>query len=130
MVVRDGQAPNSIIPRHSVHFIGTEGEVGVSRGDRIATIPEKLAQVPLSPSEIHLYESSDHRGNWIDCIKTRKKTICTAEIGCRTATICQLSGIAERLGRPINWDPVEEKILDDPAAERWCDRPRRAPYVL
>ena len=112
-----------------IHFIGTEGEVDVSRDNRIATIPEELAQAPLSPSEIHLYESSDHEGNWIDCIKTRKETICTAEIGHRTATICQLAGIAERLRRPINWDPVEEKILDDPAAERWYDRPRRAPYV-
>ncbi len=124
-VLRDHPIPSG----QSIHFIVTEGEVDVSRGNRIATIPEELAQAPLSPNDIHLYESSYHEGNWIDCIKTRKKTICTAEIGHRTATICQLAGIAERLRRPINWDPVEEKILDDPAAERWYDRPRRAPYV-
>ena len=102
----------------------------VSRGDRLDTIPAELAKAPLLPSEIHLYESRDHDVNWLDCIRTRKPPICPAEIGHRTATICHLSGIAERLGRPLKWDPIEEKILDDPAAERWYDRPRRAPYVL
>ena len=115
---------------HMIRFIGTEGEVMVSRNNQIDTIPAELVQAPLLPNEIHLYESRDHDGNWLDCIRTRKKTICTAEIGHRTATICQLSGIAERLGRPIEWNPTEEKILNDPGAERWYDRPRRAPYVL
>ncbi|UCD48780.1 MAG: Gfo/Idh/MocA family oxidoreductase [Phycisphaerales bacterium] len=115
---------------HMIQFIGTDGEVMVSRGGRLDTDPVELAQKPLLPSETHLYNSNNHEGNWIDCIRTRKKTICDAEIGHRTATICHLSGIAERLGRPIHWDPVEEKILDDAAAARWYDRPRRAPYVL
>ncbi|MHC5098195.1 MAG: hypothetical protein ACYSOL_08760, partial [Planctomycetota bacterium] len=71
-----------------------------------------------------------HEQNWLDCIRSRKQPICTAEIGHRTATICHLSGIAERLGRTIHWDPEKEKILNDAAAARWFDRPRRAPYVL
>ena len=114
---------------HMIQFIGTEGDVMVSRG-RFDTDPVELATAPLLPSEIHLYESRNHESNWLDCVRTRKKPICDVEIGHRTATICHLSGIAERLGRPIKWDPVEEKILDDPAADRWYDRPRRAPYVL
>jgi predicted dehydrogenase len=115
---------------HMIQFIGTDGEVMVSRGDRLDTKPVELASAPLLPSEIHLYESRDHESNWLDCIRTRSKPICDVEIGHRTATICHLSGIAERLGRPIQWDPAEEKILGDPAADRWYDRPRRAPYFL
>jgi len=115
---------------HMIQFIGTKGEVMVSRGERIDTKPVELARAALLPSETHLYESRSHEGNWLDCVRTRSKPICDAEIGHRTATICHLSGIAERLGRPIKWDPLEEKILDDPAATRWFDRPRRAPYVM
>ncbi len=115
---------------HMIQFIGTEGEVMVSRGGRLDTTPVSLAKRPLSPSEIHLHESGNHESNWIDCIKTRNTPICPAEIGHRTATICHLSGIAERLGRPVEWDPTEEKILGDAAAARWQDRPRRAPYIL
>jgi len=113
-----------------IQFIGESGEVLVSRGDRLETTPAELKGRPLSPGDIHLYESHDHEGNWLECIKTRKQPICTAEIGHRTATICHLNGIAERLNRPIKWDPVREEIIGDPEASRWLDRPRRTPYVM
>jgi predicted dehydrogenase len=113
-----------------IQFIGEKGQVFVSRGGMLDTMPVELARTPLGPNDIHLYESRDHSGNWVDCIRSRKQPICHAEIGHRTATICQLSGIAQRLNRPIEWDPVKEQILNDPEAARWYDRPRRAPYVL
>lgn len=115
---------------HMIQFIGSEGEVLVSRGGRINTTPEALATQPLRPSDINLYNSSHHESNWLDCIRNGRQTICPAEIGHRTATICHLSGIAERLGRPLSWDPEKEAILNDSAADRWYDRPRRAPYLL
>ena len=130
-VLRDHPIQNPQNSRNNmIQFIGEEGQVFVSRNGMLDTIPTELAQRPLGPNDIHLYESNNHDGNWIDCIKTRKETICPAEVGHRTATVCHLNAIAERLGRPIEWDPVEEKILNDPEAARWVDRPRRAPYVL
>ncbi len=113
-----------------IQFIGTEGEVCVSRGDKLDTVPVDLKDRPLGPNDVRLYESRNHEENWIECIRTRRDPICTAEIGHRTASICCLSGIAERLGRPLKWDPAKEEIVDDPAASRWLDRPRRAPYVM
>jgi hypothetical protein len=125
-VLRDHPIPGD----QMIQFIGTEGEVRVSRGGRIDTTPVELARRPLLPANLHLYESNNHEANWLECIRTRKQPICPAEMGHRTATICHLSGIAERLGRPIQWNPTEEKILDDPEANRRVDRPRRAPYIL
>jgi predicted dehydrogenase len=113
-----------------IQFIGDSGEVLVSRGDRLETTPAALKDRPLAPSDIHLYESYNHEGNWLECIKTRKTPICPAEIGHRTATICHLNAFAERLNRPIKWDPVKEEIIGDTYASRWLDRPRRTPYVL
>ena len=113
-----------------IQFIGESGEVLVSRGDRLETTPAALKDRPLAPSDIHLYESYDHEGNWLECIKTRKPPICPAEIGHRTATVCHLNGIAERLGRPVKWDTVKEEIIGDTYASRWLDRPRRTPYVM
>ena len=91
------------------------------------TSPTELKDIPLAPNDIHLYESREHQDNWIQSIKSRKQPICHTEIGHRTATICHLSGIAERLGRPLKWDPEKEEIIGDAAASRWMDRPRRAP---
>jgi predicted dehydrogenase len=114
---------------HMIRFIGEKGEVLVSRGDRLDTVPTSLKDRPLGPNDVQLYASGNHEGNWVDCIKSRKPTICPAEIGHRTATISHLAGIAERLQRPLRWDPATEEILGDPEAARWIDRPRRAPYT-
>jgi predicted dehydrogenase len=114
---------------HMIRFIGDQGEVCVSRDDKLDTTPVALKNRPIAPSEIALYASNSHEDNWVRSIKSRKPPICPAEIGHRTATICHLSGIAERLKRPVKWDPVKEEILGDPEASRWMDRPRRAPYT-
>lgn len=115
--------------RHMIRFIGEQGEVCVSRGNRLDTTPASLKDRPLGPADTALYVSQHHEGNWIECIKTRRAPICPAELGHRTATIGHLSGIAERLKRPLKWDPAKEEILGDPEASRWLDRPRRAPYT-
>ena len=125
-VVRDHPARNG----HMIRFIGSEGEVSVSRGGKIKSTPASLVSRPLSPSDEQLYRSVDHKRNWIDGIHARKRCICPATIGHRTATICQLAGIAERLNRPLQWDPVAEQIVGDADAQRWQDRPRRAGYEL
>lgn len=125
-VLRDHPTRNG----HMIQFVGEDGDVMVSRGDRLDTIPAELKDLPVGPGETHLYESQDHQANWIECVKSRRQPICPAEIGHRTATICHLNAIAERLGRSLHWNPQSERILDDPAASRWTDRPRRTPYVL
>jgi hypothetical protein len=51
-------------------------------------------------------------------------------IGHRSGTICLLAGIAERLERPVTWDPKSEQIIGDLAATRMLVRPRRAGYAL
>lgn len=113
-----------------IQFIGEQGEVLVSRGDQLFTTPAALKDQPLGPNDVQLYSvTGGHEDNWVQCLKTRKPPICPAEIGHRTATICHLSGIVERLKRPVKWDPVKEEILGDPEASRWMDRPRRAPYT-
>ena len=84
----------------------------------------------LKSSDQHLYVSNDHRGDWLNSIRTREQPICHVGIGHRTATICHLSGIAEKLGRPVKWDPKAEQVIDDPVASRMMDRPRRGPYSL
>ncbi len=125
-VFRDHPGTNG----HMIRFIGSEGEIAVSRGGRLDTTPGELVNRPLSLGETRLYRSDNQMKNWVECIRSRKATICTAQIGHRTGTICQLSGIAERLNRPIKWDPDSEQILGDPKAERWQSRPRRAGYEL
>ncbi|MFZ9933206.1 MAG: Gfo/Idh/MocA family protein [Chthoniobacterales bacterium] len=112
-----------------IRFIGTEGEVRTSRGV-VESTPATLASRSLSPGDTRVYESADHRQNWLNSIISRRPPICPASIGRGTLDICALSGIAERLGRPVRWNPAEHEIVDDPLAARFADYPRRAGYPL
>lgn len=113
---------------HMIRFMGEEGEVRVSRGNKLDTEPASLKNMVLKTTDRRLYQSEDHRRDWLDGIRSRNQTICHVGIGHRTATICHLAGISERLGRPIDWDPKAERIVGDPQAAKWQTRPRRAPY--
>lgn len=110
-------------------FIGEKGKIFVTRG-KITSEPESLLKEPLTASDVHLYESKSHHGNFLDCIKTREKPICDVEIGHRTATVCHLGNIAARLGRKIQWDPAKEQIVGDDEAAAMIARPYRAPFTL
>jgi predicted dehydrogenase len=111
-------------------FVGDEGEVRVGRGNFLETTPSHLASRPLSSRDILLYDSNDHFQNWIECMQTRRKPICPAAIGRRTFDICALAGIAERLERPLTWDPQKAVIVGDPEAWAFSDYPRREGFPL
>jgi len=110
-------------------FIGERGTVAISRGG-LRTEPADLAKEKIGPNEIHLYESRSHMGNFIDCVRSRQPTVAPVEVAVLSDTITQLSMIAIITGRKIRWDPVQEKILDDPDAERLLRRAMRSPWRL
>jgi predicted dehydrogenase len=110
-------------------FIGDKGKIEIFRG-RVTSNPAEIVKQPTRDDEIHLYESSNHMQNWLDCIKTREKPVADVEIGHRSATVCHLGNIARWLGRPLKWDPVKEVFPGDAEANTYVDRPRRKPYVL
>lgn len=110
-------------------FEGTDGWVDVTRG-KINAEPKSLLTSVIGPNEIHLYDSNDHKQNFLDCIKSRKDTICTAEIGHRSASVCHLGNIAMKLGRKLKWDPKAEHFINDSAANNMLTRAMRAPWRL
>ncbi|HKK17298.1 MAG TPA: Gfo/Idh/MocA family oxidoreductase [Opitutales bacterium] len=112
-----------------IRFIGTEGEVHVGRG-KIASVPEDLVRHRFDDDAIQVYESNNHRQNFIDSVISREPTICPASVGHRSGTICQLAGIAELLVEPVKWDPVKQQVVDNIKATAMQDRPRRPGYEL
>ncbi|MBL7153494.1 MAG: Gfo/Idh/MocA family oxidoreductase, partial [Phycisphaerae bacterium] len=110
-------------------FEGSEGWVYVNRG-KIDAEPKSLLSSSIGPNEIHLYNSNDHKGNFLDCIKSRKDPICNAEVGHRSSTVCHLANIAMLLDRPLKWDPKKEVFPGDDEATRMTWRPRRSPWLL
>jgi len=110
-------------------FLGSEGWVIVSRGG-IDAHPKSLLSSPIGADEIHLVVSNDHRRNFLDCVKTRQRTICPIETAVRSDTICHLDDIAIRLGRKLRWDPEREEFIKDEKANRMLTRSMRSPWHL
>ena len=112
-----------------VRFEGTEGWVQTGyRG--FSTFPDSLKKSKIRPNEIHLYNSTNHYRNFLDCIKTRTEPAAPVEVGHRSATLCHLGNIAMLLSRKLQWDPAQERFINDNQANRMLDRPRRAPWHL
>jgi predicted dehydrogenase len=124
-------APDAKEQRHGngVLFVGEDGRwIFVSRG-QLAASDKKLIEEPLPAGATRLYVSQSHMGNFLDCVRSRKPTICTAEIGHRSVTVCHIGVIALRTGKKLRRDPVREQF-DDAEANRWLSRPMRAPWKL
>jgi predicted dehydrogenase len=112
---------------HGIKFIGSSGWIWVTRGTIQASDPDILKE-ELPESAPRVYHSSDHMGNFFDCVKSRQPTICPAEVGHRSASLCHLGVIAIRLGRKLRWDPAKEQFVDDAEANEYVKREMRTPY--
>ena len=110
-------------------WFGDKGWIHVNRGGLNAS-DEKILREEIGPNEIHLYESRDHKQNFLDCVKSRKETICPAEVGFRSISVGLLGEIAMLTGRKIKWDPEKEEIIGDPEASALLGRSYREPWVL
>jgi predicted dehydrogenase len=101
-------------------FVGESGTVRASRG-KIESDPAEILKTPIGEREWQAYPSTNHRRNWVECVRSRKQPICPAEVGHRSATVCHLANIAYRLRKPLRWDPARERF-DDAAAQKLVSR--------
>ncbi|REJ91315.1 MAG: gfo/Idh/MocA family oxidoreductase [Planctomycetota bacterium] len=108
-------------------FIGTEGRIFVNRG-KLTSDPADVIEQDVSSLPTQLYQSTNHVGNFLDCIRSRELPICDVEIGHRSATVCHLGNIVARLGRSIEWDPASEQIVGDSEAQAMTDKEYRRPW--
>ena len=102
---------------NGVRWIGENGWVRVSRGQIDASNKEWIHE-EADRGRIKAYNSPDHRKNFVSGVKTRKQCICPAEVGHRSVTPGHLSFVSDALKRPLKWDPLNEKVLGAPEADK------------
>lgn len=131
---------------NGIKFEGTEGWIFVSRGNETVTASDPVAKLKdaqalaasnpkiitsvIGPSEIHLYESKNHHGNWLECVKTRQQPIAPIEVAHRSCSACLIHHIAMKLKRRVYWDPTKERFKNDKEANLMLSRKQRWPYVM
>jgi len=110
-------------------IIGTEGWVALCYMG-LVTEPESLRHSVIGPGGVRLIESPGHEEHFIECVRTRRRSVAPVDDTVRSDLISQLSDIAIRTGRRITWDPLAERIVGDPEAARLTSRPLREPWRL
>jgi hypothetical protein len=110
-------------------FVGTGGRIAVDRSALISDPPD-IVREPLRPDEVHLYRSDSHSGNFLECVRTRKKTICDADIAHRAASAMLIGGVAKQLNRTVKYDPKAEEFPGDEEANRFLSIAKRPPWCI
>jgi predicted dehydrogenase len=125
IVANDRQQPKGM----GTAWYGEDGWIHVRRGKLEADPPDVLKEV-IGPNDIKLYESRDHQRNFLDCVRSREKTITPIEIAHRSISVGLLGEIAMLTEQKLRWDPEKEIFLNSDEANRMLSRPMRAPWHL
>jgi predicted dehydrogenase len=110
-------------------FVGTKGRIAVDRSN-IVSYPASILQEPLHPGDTRVYHSTSHSGNFLECIRTRRPTICNPETAVNTMISILIGGIAIALQRDVTWDPVSSTFPGDEPANRLLSYTPRPPWRL
>jgi hypothetical protein len=134
--------------RGGTRWIGDKGWVQVDRGvfetsnpDFLKTIQKRegdkivekttYKELPDELAKVRLEKSPrGHQGNFIDCVKSRGRTLCPVETGHHSAIPGHLALISMITGRKIKWDPDKEEIIGDEEATKLMGREYRGPWKL
>jgi len=82
---------------------------------------QKVASLPDPTPQVSYFE---------EAVRTRKPFALNERNGHRSCTIVNLGVVALQLRRSLRFDPVTQRFIGDPEADRLIDQPMRAPWHL
>ncbi len=110
-------------------FVGTKGRIAVDRNS-IVSYPAGILNQPLGAEDARVYHASSHSGNFLECVRSRRQTICHPETAVYTMNAIFIGGIALALQRSVKWDPAKLEFPGDEAANRLLSYTPRPPWFL
>ena len=119
---------------NGILFEGTKGRMFVNRGKIVGKPVEDLATNPLPDGALEeVYKNcklTGHVSNFFEAVAGRKQPVSDVFSHHRALTTCHLAGIAARVGRKIQWDAKNEKIIGDPVAQSLVAREKRPRFAI
>jgi len=115
-------------------WIGEGGWVWVDRGRFETSEPRWKDEIKKKEEKkelaILLSISPGHQREFLDCVKSRTRTLTPVEVAHRSQTPGHLGYVASVVGRKLRWDAAKQEIIDDPQAAQLLSRAMRAPWHL
>ena len=116
-IVLDGEGKSERVP----YIEGPEGKLYRGFESDIPNLARKLAALPDPEPQITDFHES---------VRTRRRFALNESNGHRSCTLVNLAKTAVQLGRNLRFDPLAQRFIDDPGANRLIDQPMRAPWHL
>ena len=112
-------------------FEGTEGWVrGWRAPNRIEAEPRSILDAEVKFEDFPFLLRNE-KTDFIECVRSRSRTLEDAEVGHRSSTVVQLGYIACLLGRKLRWDPEKEEVPGDDEANKLVQGlPGLAPWTI
>ncbi len=119
-----------------VYFEGDKGWIRVNyvqdklHPEKLEASDPAILKEKIGPEEVH-FPLRCEKLDFIECVKTRGRTLEDEEVGQRTTSLCHLAHISAKLGgRKLAWDPDKETFPGDDEASKLLRGPEwRAPWA-
>ena len=153
LVYADGVVLTHVNKGRGASFYGEDGEVHVNRGkfevilkgeSKFKFWPEDKADknkttlarevtfaenALLKDAKVKLYKSSNQLADFIKCIGTREKPICSEIVGAGSAICCHLMNVSYYHGASFKWDPLKHEIVSG-AEAAWLTKDYRGSWKV
>lgn len=120
--------------KEGAKWYGPNGWVFVTRGTIDASDKQWIRDIQdrekKGDLDIQLYKSPGHHREFLDSVRSRKRTLTPVEIAHRSQTPGHLGHIAALVGRTLKWDSVKEEIVGDPEASKLMTKQMRTPWHI
>ena len=118
------------LPSRGTMFIGEKGVIQCEGAGGPARIfPESLRASVAKPSAT-IPRSNGHHRDWLDAIKGGPPASSNFAYGARLTEIGLLGVLAQRLGKPVEWEAATMTVKDQPKAEAIIRGSYRAGWEL
>jgi len=156
-IVINGQEPPPKYAKqpNGILFEGEKGDLWVSRGGKDFQFEGSIAkelntnkalEQKLQEKILALYKGkvpawmdaemlddiipTAHMKNFVDCVKDRSEPISDVYTHHRANSSAILAHSSMILGRTLNWDPKNQRFINDDQANKLLSREYRQPYIL
>lgn len=116
--------------KQGVKIYGDNGWIQVCRGEFIASDPKFMPKAQEEASDMPYETKVGHYQTFINSIRSRIDPNVPVETGHTSCTVCNLGNIANELKRPVVWNPIVEKFMNDPEATALLHYEYRPGYSL
>lgn len=119
--------------KHNIgcYFYGDKGTLHLGWLDGWTFYPEDGSEPIHEEPTLHDPDKQNIPELWddfLDAIETGRRPICDIEIGHRSTSMSLLGMLSYKLGRSIEWDGEQERIVGDAEANELLRRPYRGPW--